>query len=156
MKFITKEGTVIVSTDRFHKHCQVSEELLNEAIIGLSELIDKAFKNGKKDSFTYNFNKLIGVSHCVPCPPHSDGVYFKQRGNRPYLSRMVKGVPIPTSKLTFVLYPQSDKMILITAWIGDKSYPEVGNINRFEEEENPIERMKESVDFWMNHALIEE
>ena len=55
-----------------------------------------------------------------------------------------------------VLYPSSDRMTIITAWIGDKAYPEVGNINRFEDEENPIESLKESVDFWMNHALIEE
>ena len=69
---------------------------------------------------------------------------------------MVKGEPIPTSKLPFVLYPQEDKMVLITAWVGDRSYPEIGNINTFESEENPIESIKESVDFWMNHALIEE
>jgi hypothetical protein len=69
---------------------------------------------------------------------------------------MVKGKPIDTNQLTFVLYPQTDRMTLITAWVGGQSCPEIGNINRFEDEDNPVEKMKESVDFWMNHALIEE
>lgn len=154
--FYTKKGIKVVPTKKFHEHCQVNETLLKEAIMKQSEFIEEAYVNGKKESFTHSFDRVIGMSHCVPCPPHSDGVYFKQRGNRPYLSRMVKGEPIPTSKLTFVLYPQADRMMLITAWVGDKAYPEIGNINRFEEEDNPIERIKESVDFWMNHALIEE
>ena len=154
--YISKNGVSIIVSKRFHEHCQVNDKLLQEAILGESKQIEDAFKEGRKETFTHTFDSTIGVSHCIPCPPHSDGVYFKRRGNRPYLSRMVKGEPIPTSSLTFVLYPMKEGMTLITAWVGDKSYPEIGNINRFEEEENPIERMKESVVFWMNHALVEE
>ncbi len=156
MRIVTKNGILVDKSKRYHEHSQITENLLKEAIINESEPIEKAFELGEKVCVTHSFPKTIGVSHCVPCPPHSEGVYFKKRGKRPYLSRMVKGEPIPTSKLTFVLYPQEDKMVLITAWVGDRSYPEIGNINTFESEENPIESIKESVDFWMNHALIEE
>lgn len=156
MLVVTNNGIAVITSKKFHEHSQISENLLKEAVINESSLIENAFRMGEKISVTHTFSRPIGVSHCVPCPPHTEGVYFKQRGNRPYLSRMIKGHPIETNKLTFVLYPSSDRMTIITAWIGDKAYPEVGNINRFEDEENPIESLKESVDFWMNHALIEE
>ena len=156
MKVVTNNGILVVMSKKFHEHCQVTENFLKEAIINESDSIEKAFELGEKVSITHSFYRPIGVSHCIPCPPHTEGVYFKQRGNRPYLSRMVKGKPIETDKLTFVLYPQKDKMTLITAWVGDKAYPEIGNINRFEGEENPLESIKESVEFWMNHALVEE
>ena len=156
MKVVTKSGIEVITSKKFHEHCQVTENLLKEAIINESELIEKAYELGDKVSITHLFPKPIGVSHCIPCPPHSEGVYFKQRGNRPYLSRMVKGKPIETNKLTFVLYPNNERMTMITAWIGEKAYPEIGNINRFEGEDNPLESIKESAEFWMNHALVEE
>lgn len=55
-----------------------------------------------------------------------------------------------------LVYANRHRMTLITAWVGGQSCPEIGNINRFEDEDNPVEKMKESVDFWMNHALVEE
>lgn len=156
MNYTTNNGVVVTPSRKFHEHSQITENLLKGAISRESEAIEDAFKKGEKVSITHSFPSTIGVTHCIPCPPHSEGVYFKRRGDRPYLSRMVKGNPVATNKLTFVLYPQGDRMTLITAWIGDKSYPEIGNINRFEGEENPIESLKESVEFWMNHALVEE
>lgn len=156
MQYQTNNGVVVIPSRKFHEHSQVTDSLLKVAISNESKAIENAFKNGQKIAITHSFPMLIGVSHCVPCPPHSPGVYFKRRGDRPYLSRMVKGKPIDTNQLTFVLYPQTDRMTLITAWVGGQSCPEIGNINRFEDEDNPVEKMKESVDFWMNHALIEE
>lgn len=156
MEFKTNNGVVVVPSRKFHEHCQITESLLKVAIEQESKAIEEAFNKGEKASITHSFPMFIGVSHCVPCPPHSPGVYFKRRGDRPYLSRMVKGKPIDTNQLTFVLYPQTDRMTLITAWVGGQSCPEIGNIKRFEDEDNPVEKMKESVDFWMNHALIEE
>lgn len=156
MRITTNKGIEVVPSKGCHWHSQITEELLREAIIGESESVESAYELRERITLTHTFSKVIGVSHCVPCPPHTEGVYFKQRGNRPYLSRMVKGEPMETNKLTFVLYPQKSRMALITAWIGDKSYPEIGNINRFEGEKNPIESIMESVEFWMNHALIEE
>lgn len=156
MQYQTKNGVVVIPSRKFHEHSQVTDSLLKVAIANESKAIEQAFENGEKVAITHSFPVIIGVSHCVPCPPHSPGVYFKRRGDRPYLSRMVKGKPLDTNQLTFVLYPQTDRMTLITAWVGGQSCPEIGNINRFEDEENPVEKMKESVDFWMNHALVEE
>ncbi len=156
MQYNTNNGVVVIPSRKFHEHNQVNESLLKVAISNESAAIEEAYKNGKKVSITHDFPIVIGVSNCVPCPPHSPGVYFKCRGNRPYLSRMVKGKPIDSNQLTFVLYPEVDRMTLITAWVGGQSYPEIGNINRFEDDDNPIESLKESIDFWMNHALIEE
>lgn len=155
-QFKTQNGLIIVPSLKFHQHSQITDELLQEAIMGESELIERAFMKKGSISFTHTFPHPIGVTHCIPCPPHSPGVYFKQREDRPYLSRMVKGKPIPTSQLTFVLYTQGDMMVLITAWVGGPSLPEIGNISKFERDENPIESIMKSAEFWMNHALVEE
>ena len=155
MNFYTKNGINVFNDERFHMHASVTFTLLSMAIMEQSGAIEQAFELKKRLTVTHSFPQPIGVSHCVPCPPHSKGVYFKKRGNRPYLSRMVIGQPLPTNNLTMIFYPEKDSMKLITAWIGDKACPEIGNISRFEEEENPVESLKEAVDFWMTHALIE-
>lgn len=156
MIYYTKSGIKVYNDERFHTHSSVTCNLLSIAIMEQSEAIEEAFESKKRVSVTHSFPQPIGVTHCIPCPPHSKGVYFKKRGSRPYLSRMVIGKPMPTCNLTMVFYPEKDSMKLITAWIGDKACPEIGNISRFEEEENPVESFKEAVEFWTTHALIEE
>lgn len=112
MQYQTNNGVVVIPSRKFHEHSQVTDSLLKVAIGNESKAIEGAFGNGQKITITHSFPMVIGVSHCVPCPPHSPGVYFKRRGDRPYLSRMVKGKPIDTNQLTFVLYPQTDRMTL--------------------------------------------
>ncbi len=153
----TINGLSVVKADGFHEHSQITDELLREAICGESHEIEKAFTDGKgRVNITHSFDENIGVTHCIPCPPNSKGVYFKQRGKRPYLSRMVLGSPLPANKLTMVFQKKYDSMLLITAWVGGNAFAELGDIRFFEKSNNPMQSIKESAEFWMNHALVEE
>ena len=106
---------------------------------------------------THDFGRKLGYTHCVECPPKDPDVYFKRRGNRPYLSRMVKNrQPQECSKLTMVFKRKSDYMLVISAWIGGTAKPELGDIKSFENAPDYEEAVRESCAFWSTHALIDE
>ena len=72
---------------------------------------------------------------------------------------MIKGKePQETTLCTVVLrYNETAKeFIVISAWTGGQSKPELGNINYFERCTDPVKEIMESAIFWTSHALIEE
>lgn len=158
-EFVIKDYTFCKS-DKFHVHKDVTDSILSETLAGQYDYIKNCIDHNIFNiSVTHVFSHVIGVAHCVECPPRSKGVYFKQRGNRPYLSRMVRGVePKASYKCTLIIRYNCDSktFVIITAWIGDQSKPELGNINYFEYCSDPMKEIMESAEFWMNHALIEE
>lgn len=153
----TRHWLNIVTNDNYHFHDQIGLELLQKIFMDKETLIEEAFNQKKDLSITYDFNYPIGVTLCVECPPHSKNVYYKMRGTRKYLSRMVRGIlPPETSKVTVVLSPLPKAMLLKTAWFGDSSQPELGNISAFDRNENPMKAVQRSAEFWLYHALIDE
>ena len=147
-------------SDKFHLHPLISNELIQETITEQFEYIEECISNKMFNiSVTHDFLHTIGVTHCVTCPPNTKGVYFAHRGNRPYLSRMVRGILPQESSLCTVIIrfnTLTEDFIIISAWIGGASKPELGNINYFEHCSNPLQEIMESAEFWMNHALIKE
>ena len=94
----------------------------------------------------YNFDYIIGKSYCVPTT-QKDKIYFKKRPGRNGESRfVVNREPTPTSHLTFITKKINEGYICLTAFIGSPAPPEP-----FDPKAN-----KKSIDFWNNHALIEE
>lgn len=152
------KGINIFLNDTFHQHSKISLDLLLMLLDDNSIKIESCCKQGIDCIISEDCKFNVGVSHCIKCDPGTPHIYFKQRGNRPYLSRMIKGaLPIDTTFVTIVLKPSGRySMTLITAWAGRASVPELGNIQYFEHCVNPIEEIRKSADFWMHHALIEE
>ncbi|MBR2204883.1 MAG: hypothetical protein IJ898_00805 [Prevotella sp.] len=160
MELTIIQGYRFYKSPKFHTHAYVSDTLIKEAVSEQFSYIKDCICNGIFDiSVTHDFTKIIGTSHCIECPPHAKGVYFKRRGRRPYLSRMIKGKePQETTLCTVVLrYNETAKeFIVISAWTGGQSKPELGNINYFERCTDPVKEIMESAIFWTSHALIEE
>lgn len=141
----------------FHYHNSISKEMLQKICLDEEDAIEEASHKQQDIVLTYDFNYTIGISHCVKCPPKSPYIYFKTRGSRHYSSRMIRGVlPAETSKVTVILKPTYKNIYLITAWTGEQAKPELGNISYFERCDNPLEAIRLSGEFWMNHALIDE
>ena len=159
MKF-TLNGYIFTTNRNFHVHSNVTEGMIKEAIFNEIDNILCLIEQGETNiSITHDFGFTIGFAHCVKCPPKFQGVYFSRRGQRPYLSRMVKGVsPQETSLLTIILRfrPSSNTFYIISSWTGSQSKPELGNINYFEHCQDPMKEIVESAEFWLNHALIDE
>lgn len=149
-----------VKSDKFHRHLDVSDQMIQDVIQKEFPLIQESVSSGRYSiSITHDFHTIIGVTHCISCPPNTPGVYFKRRGNRPYLSRMIKGrEPEDCSSCTVIIRYEPDKSraVIISSWIGGPSKPELGNINYFEKCSDPFSEIMASAMFWMNHALIEE
>ena len=121
--------------------------------------LEGGFNSGQCFSVTYDFGYIIGRTTCVPCPLSSKNVYFRQRGTRKYLSRMVRHtLPLDTSNMTVIFRRAGKSLIILTAWIGSSSEPELGNINAFEvmEQEDAEKAIAKSAKFWLTHALIDE
>ena len=160
MELTIIQGYRFCKSPKFHVHADVSDTLIKEVLTEQFPFIKDCVSNGKFDiSVTHDFSKIIGTSHCIECPPQTKGIYFKRRGRRPYLSRMIKGrEPQETSLCTVILRfnDTTKEFVVISAWTGGQSKPELGNINYFERCTNPIKEITESAVFWMNHALIEE
>lgn len=153
-------GYTFCKNAKFHQHSFISDELISEVITEELEYIEDCIKRGKYNiSITHDFGFVIGTTHCVECPRGVKDVYFEKRGNRPYLSRMVKGrVPEETSLCTIIIrYDNSSNcFFIISAWVGPQAKPELGNITYFENCANPLEEIMVSAEFWLNHALIKE
>jgi len=158
-EFVIKDYTFRKS-HKFHQHYAITDDLILETLTRQYDYIkDSLEHNVFNITVTHDFSHVIGVTHCVECPPHHDGVYFKRRGKRPYLTRMVKGIqPKESSKCTIVVRFDSTTggFVIITAWIGNPSKPELGNINYFETCNDPLKEVMESAEFWLNHAMIDE
>ena len=153
----TRQGTCIYKPTWFHIHQSIDDQLLVDALMNNEASIDEGYVTKKDLQITYNVGYPIGVSMCIECPQNSPHVYFKVRDQRQYQSRMIHGaLPQETSYVTIILKPTRNGLNLITAWAGYPSKPELGNISYFEHASNPMESVKESAEFWLNHALIDE
>lgn len=153
----TRQGTCIYKPTWFHIHQSIDDQLLVDALMNNEAAIDEGYVTKKDLQITYNVGYPIGVSMCIECPQTSPHVYFKVRDQRQYQSRMIHGaLPQETSYVTIILKPTRNGLNLITAWAGYPSKPELGNISYFEHASNPMESVKESAEFWLNHALIDE
>lgn len=153
----TRQGTCIYKPTWFHIHQSIDDQLLVDALMNNEASIDEGYVTKQDLQITYNVGYPIGVSMCIECPQNSPHVYFKVRDQRQYQSRMIHGaLPQETSYVTIILKPTRNGLNLITAWAGYPSKPELGNISYFEHASNPMESVKESAEFWLNHALIDE
>lgn len=153
----TRQGTCIYKPTWFHIHQSIDDQLLVDALMNNEASIDEGYVIKQDLQITYNVGYPIGVSMCIECPQNSPHVYFKVRDQRQYQSRMIHGaLPQETSYVTIILKPTRNGLNLITAWAGYPSKPELGNISYFEHASNPMESVKESAEFWLNHALIDE
>ena len=96
-----------------------------------------------------------GLDHCVETDSQS-AIYWERRGDRPNLSRMVKGEPVTTNKVVVVEVPHEGEVVVATAYFGR----EIADKEPFEADwtqeqcEAWVEANPNS--FWATHALVEE
>lgn len=155
----TRRGINVYASNKYHFHNQIGRDMILKAIMDSNDLIESDFKTGQDSILEYDFDYPIGVSHCIETSKDdSKNIYYKVRGNRPYLSRMIRGVyPPECSFMTVVLrFVNNQYYLLLTAWIGKRSRPELGNIQFFDEQENPMDAILDSANFWLSHALIDD
>lgn len=151
-----KKGIDIVFSPKFHQHSHITEEVLLQLLGESEKEIEEGYTFGEC-VLSKDCHAVMGVTHCIKCEK-SPNIYFKRRGDRPYLSRMIRGaLPVETNYVTIVLRVSGHLvMTIITAWVGVKAEPELGDISYFERQENPQEAIVASANFWTKHALIEE
>lgn len=98
-----------------------------------------------------SFNQNIGYTTCVPTSD-KDEIYYKKRPYRWGYTRFVKNrEPMPCNKINILLKREENKIVLVTAYIGNESEPEPWDRQC---KYNPIQK-KKSEEFWATHALIE-
>lgn len=101
-----------------------------------------------------------GVPH-LPCQLHGptttlvpihegSDVYYRRRGDRKGLSRMVEAPAFPTDDMTVVAGVHEGEMIVFTAYGGTPSPREPWDVPEGDEK-----ALKESEAFWSVHALTE-
>lgn len=108
------------------------------------------------------FDKVIGSDELVEVTENDD-FYEKRRGNRPYMSRFVKGKsPVPTNKLCVVWKKTPKNFKVITAYFTSSNLEncpdEPGNvIRKYQRGDKDItlQTVQESLDFWSKHAFVE-
>lgn len=157
---ISNKTKVTYIPNKFHEHVSINKGMILKVLTCHKDEIEEALRDRTDCVICHEFEENIGVSHCIKCEPYERHVYYKQRENRPYLSRMVKGaLPVACKEMTIVLKPsrvRTDEMVLVTSWVGGLSEPEPDNEAYFKMCPNPKLSMQKSIDYWENHALIEE
>ncbi len=125
------------------------------------EYIQKKFAN--RDSFFIETIDLEGTGlGLVPCGLHGpltgdepvpeEEVVYLKRGDRPYPSRTCSRKPKMTSKVAVIAGPhEAELCILYTAFGGPVAPKEPGDPSL--EEGEPV---RESAEFWAEHALTKE
>jgi hypothetical protein len=157
-------GELVFNRIANHLHKQA------EAVIGRAlQLISSGGNEFIK--IVVDFGTPIGVSNCVETTPADSGkIFYAVRGNRPYTSRMIKGVePKASSKLVVMLLKVGPAYTIVTSYVGDLAPREIADaafayrnrpIFASPEEANAFEAekladLKESAFFWAKHALVE-
>ena len=62
MKIVTNNKVEVVPSRKFHMHSQITESLLNEAIVGESESVERAFELGEKIYFSKGSEKNLKLT----------------------------------------------------------------------------------------------
>jgi len=153
-------GKIIIGKDVLKRECLVYDrvdshlsthpiegKLLKEALLKLN--IQHNFSFMKQ---IVSFKENIGYTTCVPTT-EEDEIYYKVRPFRKGETRFVKNrEPLPCNKINIILKKEDNKVVLVTAYIGNESEPEPWDRQcKF----NP-ELKKRAEEFWATHALIEE
>jgi hypothetical protein len=138
MNWLLKTGEKVVDRHNSHLHKSVSD-LLPEVFSHIQG--GEAFVVKEVD-----LGRVVGVTHCVEVGPN-DEIYFEMRPGRKGPSKFVLNrEPEPSSWVTVILKGTDTGYVLISAWIGRKSEPEV-----WDQFATPQSRK-----FWTEHALIPE
>lgn len=136
----TMDGIEVFDRPNSHSHC--STELVAEALKkinshGIQFLVEQV-----------EFNREIGSSNLIPTTTDfgGDEIIYARRKGRKGFTRFVKGKsPSPSKSVVVILKKCSEGFyLLITAFIGEKSFPEP-----WDPKATP-----EAVEFWKTHALI--
>lgn len=150
-----------------HTH-DVSIKMLAYVVYNHIELFEN--EEGDNISITHEFPNTIGKTTCIDTDlVENPDIYYTTRGNRKYLSRMIRGVEAQScSCITMVIrkyrweYKRDVKLLfvyVVTSYIGKKAPKEyaeiqykrsIGHIDFTQDEEN------EAADFWSHYALLEE
>ena len=135
-----------VKVDKYSHIHKDTEHLLVDVLSDIESTGEKFIKK------TIKFDHNIGKTHCV-VTDENDLIYYKKRGKRKGQSRMVaKRETEDCDKLTIVLLRMGKNYKLLTTYVGGDAEPEVWNKKAFKDEGSEIK----AIEFWDNHALIEE
>lgn len=143
-----KNGKKLLITEHSHVHGKILP------------FIDRAISQLEPNSGfikeTIQFDKPIGVTHCVKVS-ESDEIYYEVRGNRKQPSKMVRNrQPEPSNLLTLVICQQNKSYKLLTAYVGEQAEAEPWDENAFSRTECPQTAREKAISFWEQHALIAE
>lgn len=137
---ISNKKYPVTKSDSFHFH-ELSEEVIREAL-GKVRLKYKS----KMIKYICKFNYVVGKNACVPTT-EKDCIIFARRKGRKGDTRFVKNrVPEDCKSIVLILKQDTTEKyyILLTAFVGENSYPEPWD--RFATEE--------AKKYWENHALV--
>ena len=137
--------------DRYNSHLHKGVKKL------LPELLSKYEVTEDFRIITHDFGKVVGRSYCVETRP-TDRITFMKRPNRQGRTRFVLNrKPEFCNFVTIMLSKKEDGYIILTAFVGKRSEPEIWDERAFEKDERGYNAAKvASNEFWSTHALIKE
>lgn len=137
---IDKKQYPVTKSDSFHFH-NLSEKLIEEAL----KKVKIKYKS-RMIKYIAKFDRIIGKKACVKTK-EDDCIIFARRKGRKGDTRFVKNRELEDCKSIVIILKKDttgEYYILLTAFIGEESYPEPWD--RFATEKAKT--------FWSNHALV--
>lgn len=146
----------IIITNKSKSHMKVHQD---DFIIEWTKLIDHCNKHSsicnlskEFESSIVTFDKPIGYSSIIEVTSEDEIVYAKRKGRNTYTKFVKDKKKELVSTVVFILERKrknKNKYYLITMFPGVQNYREPEDISI-----KTTKELKESLDFWRNHALV--